>query len=430
MGLDFDLTEQGALDLDTADPLAMFRDRFRIPPGVIYMDGNSLGLMSKSSEESIRRVMDEWRTLGIRGWLEATPPWFSVGETLGAMAAALVGAGPDEVVATGTTTGNIHSLVGTFFTPRERRTKILADELTFPSDIYALKGQLRIHGLDPQNDLVLVRSRDGRTLDEKDILSAMTGEVAVALFPSVLYRSGQLLDMALLTREAHRQGILIGFDCCHSAGAVPHRFDDWGVDFAMWCGYKYMNGGPGSPAFLYVNRRHFGTEPLLAGWFGYVKDKQFDLLLDFEHQKSAGGWQISSPGILGAAPLEGALGITLEAGIENIRRKQIRLTSYLMHLVDHLLSREPYGFRISTPREPERRGGHVAVERDREAYRISAALRERGVIPDFRPPNIIRIAPVALYNTFHEVWRVANHLKDIVDTRGYERFSEQHETIT
>ncbi len=425
----FSLTEEGAHELDAKDPLSQFRERFYIPGGVIYMDGNSLGLLSKEAEQCLSRVVTEWKTLGINGWLEADPPWFYHAEKLGALAASLVGAHPDEVVATGTTTINLHSLVSTFYHPEGKRTKILADELNFPTDIYALRSQVELEGLSPEEHLVLTPSKDKRMLDEQDIVSLMTDEVALVVLPSVLYRSGQLLDMPYLTREAHKRGILIGFDCSHSVGVVPHSFDEWDIDFAFWCSYKYMNGGPGSTAFLYVNRKHFGRKPALAGWFGYVKEKQFDLLLEFEYTLSAGGYQISSPGILSAAPIEGALKITLEAGIENIRQKSVKMTSYLMYLVDELLSGDPYNFSIGTPRDPSKRSGHVAVEHE-EALRISEALRARRVIIDFRPSQVIRIAPIALYNTYYEIWQVAHYLKEIVDNKEYESFSADRKAIT
>lgn len=425
----FSLTEEEAHELDAKDPLSQFRERFYIPEGVIYMDGNSLGLLSKEAEQCLSRVVTEWKTLGINGWLEADPPWFYHAEKLGALAASLVGAHPDEVVATGTTTINLHSLVSTFYHPEGKRTKILADELNFPTDIYALRSQVELEGLSPEEHLVLTPSKDKRMLDEQDIVSLMTDEVALVVLPSVLYRSGQLLDMPYLTREAHKGGILIGFDCSHSVGVVPHSFDEWDIDFAFWCSYKYMNGGPGSTAFLYVNRKHFGRKPALAGWFGYVKEKQFDLLLEFEYTLSAGGYQISSPGILSAAPIEGALKITLEAGIENIRQKSVKMTSYLMYLVDELLSGDPYNFSIGTPRDPSKRSGHVAVEHE-EALRISEALRARRVIIDFRPSQVIRIAPIALYNTYYEIWQVAHYLKEIVDNKEYESFSADRKAIT
>ena len=426
----FQPNEAFALEMDAADPLAKFRDRFYIPKNTIYLDGNSLGLMPKDAEFYISRVLDEWKNKAIDGWLQGASPWFYLAEKLGAMCAELVGAEPDEIVCTGTTTVNIHSLISTFYHPKEKRTKILADELNFPTDIYALKGQIKLKGLDPKEHLVLVPGRDGRTLDEKAIIEAMTDEIAVAFLPSVLYRGGQLLDMPLLTEKAHERGILIGFDCSHSVGAVPHHLSQWEVDFALWCSYKYMNAGPGSPAFLYLNRKHFQREPLLAGWFGYIKDKQFDMLLEFQHTKGAGGWQISSPGILGAASLQGCLNIFQEAGIQQIREKSIRLTSYLMYLVDHILPKDKYHLEIGTPGEPGRRSGHVALEGDENLWRIHQALKARGIIPDFRPPGLIRFAPIALYNKYHEVWQTIIHLKEIIDTKEYKSYSSEKTAIT
>ena len=415
--------------LDRADPLGRFRRRFHTRPGTIYLDGNSLGLLSRDSAAALRNVLKSWKTLGVRGWLEADPPWFTLAERLGARCAALVGAAPDEVVLSGTTTVNIHALVNTFFHPEGRRTKIVADELDFPTDVYALKSALKLRGLDPADHLVLVPSADGLTLDEGEIARRFDGTVALAFLPSVLYRSGQLLDMGFLTARAHEKGVIIGFDCSHSVGAVPHAFDEWGADFALWCSYKYLNGGPGATAFLFVNRRHFGKDPALAGWFGSAKDKQFDMSLDFEPAPSAGRWQISSPSILNAAPLIGSLSIFEEAGIEAVREKSLRMTRFLMDLVDGLLTEAPYGFSIGTPREDRRRGGHVALVHP-EGLRIAEALRGRGVVPDFRPPDIVRIAPVALYNTYAEIGELVRHLRDIMATRAYERFPAERKAVS
>ena len=415
--------------LDHADPLKKFRRRFFVQPGTIYLDGNSLGLLSRDSRAAQEKTVRSWKELGIRGWLEADPPWFYLAERLGARCAALVGAEPGEVVMSGTTTVNIHALANTFYRPEGKRTKIIADELDFPTDIYALKSVLKLRGLDPAEHLILVRSRDALTLDERKIARHFDDSTALVYLPSVLYRSGQLLDMEFLTARAHEKGLPIGFDCSHSVGAVPHEFDRWGADFALWCSYKYLNGGPGSTAFLYVNRRHFGKEPALAGWFGSAKDKQFDMSLDFEPAPDAGRWQISSPSILNASPLIGSLGIFEEAGIAAIREKSLRMTGFLMEMVDALLSTEPYGFSIGTPREAGRRGGHVAVIHP-EAMRIAEALRARGVVPDFRPPDIVRVAPVALYNTYAELWALARHLREIVDTREYERFPAERKPIS
>ena len=426
---EFETSADFAHKLDSEDPLASFRQRFYIPEGTIYMDGNSLGLLSKDSENSVVQTLNEWKILGIKGWLEAKHPWFHFAEKLGATCAKLVGAKPEEVVATGTTTVNIHSLSNTFYQPDRGRKKILADELDFPSDIYALKSVLKLRGLNPDENLILVPSEDGRVLDENRIVEFMDERVALVFLPSVLYRSGQLLNMQYLTEEAHKRGISIGFDCSHSVGVVQHYFDKWDVDFALWCSYKYLNGGPGGTAFLYMNEKHFDREPALAGWFGYVKEKQFDMALNFEHSRNAGGWQISSPAILSSAPIEGALEIILEAGMEAIRKKSLRMTSYLMYLIDEILSGQPYNFGIGTPREAERRGGHVAVEHE-EAMRISEILRARDVIPDYRPPNIIRAAPIPLYNTYYEVWKFVQHLREIIDEKEYEKLPKERRMIS
>ncbi len=404
-----------ALEMDANDPLARFRRRFFIPRDTIYMDGNSLGLLSKDGEAAAKRITEEWKSLGIEGWLGGETPWLGYAEALGAAVAPLVGASPDEVVATGSTTVNLHALVATFYQPVGTRTKLLADNLTFPSDVYALRSQVAMRGLDPERHLVFAPARDGRYLDEDGIISQMNEEVAVAVLPSVLYRSGQLLDVARLTDEAHRHGILIGLDCSHSVGALPHHFDEWGVDFAVWCGYKYLNGGPGCPAFLYVNRIHFERVPVLAGWFGYRKDKQFELLTEFEHQRGAGGWQISSPCILSAAPLEGSLRIIGEAGIDAIREKSVKMTSYFISLADEALCKAPFDFRIGTPREPQRRGGHVALEHAAKSAPLFEALGRRRVIADLRPPNVVRIAPSPLYNTYEDIWHVVRHIKEIME---------------
>lgn len=212
-------------------------------------------------------------------------------------------------------------------------------------------------------------------------------------------------------------------------GAVPHELSRWGVDFALWCSYKYLNGGPGATAFLYVNKAHFGKEPALPGWFGSDKEKQFDMSLDFKPAPAAGRWQISSPSILNASPLIGSLTIFREAGLGAVREKSLRMTRFLMEMTDVLLASEPYGYTIGTPRDDRRRGGHVAIVHP-EGVRISEALRARGVVPDFRPPDIVRIAPVALYNTYAELWVLVRHLRDIVDTREFLRFPAARKAIS
>jgi kynureninase len=423
------ISEVHARELDEHDPLARFRERFYVQPGMIYLDGNSLGLLSKDAEEAVLKALGDWKTLGIAGWLRADPPWFYLGEQLGAQSAALVGAAPDEVVVTGTTTVNLHNLVATFYRPEGTRRKILATALDFPSDVYALMSQIALQGGDPERDLVLVESRDGRTIDEEDIIAAMTDDVALVLMPSVFYRSGQLFDIARLSAAANQRGIPIGFDCAHSAGAIPHRFDEWGVDFAFWCNYKYLNSGPGSVGSLYINRKHFDRLPGLSGWWGYQKERQFDMLHSWEGAAGAGAWQISTIPVLSAAPLIGSLRIVNEVGIERMREKSLRQTEYLMELIERSgLTGPAYGYQIGTPRDPERRGGHVAVEHE-HAPQINGALKARNVIPDFRPPNIVRLAPIALYTSYHELWQVVQHLREIVSSGEYRALEAGREIV-
>ncbi|WP_163100445.1 kynureninase [Peribacillus alkalitolerans] len=422
----FEPTLEVALKFDESDTLAKYRNEFYMRKDSIYLDGNSLGLLSKRAEKSLLESLQDWKTLGIDGWMEGTHPWFNLSEKLGEMCAPLVGASPEEVIVSGSTTVNLHQLVATFYQPEGERTKILADELTFPSDIYALQSQLKLHGFDPLTHLIQVKSRDGRLLDEEDIVAAMTDEIALIVLPSVLYRSGQILDMKRLTKEAHDRGILIGFDACHSVGAIPHRFSEWGVDFAFWCNYKHLNGGPGSVGGLYVNRKHFGTAPGLAGWFGSRKDKQFDMVHTMTAADTAGAYQIGTPHVLSLAPLIGSFEMFNEAGIGNIREKSLRLTKFLVDSIEQELN--GMDFNIGNPRDDERRGGHVSLEHE-EAARICKALKENGIVPDFRAPNIIRLAPVALYTSFEDVWNAVQILKKIMVEKQYEKFSNEREVV-
>jgi kynureninase len=361
--------------------------------------------------------LEQWKALAVEGWTAADPDWFTLAERVGAMTAELIGARADEVVIANSTTVNQHQLLATLFDPAAERRVVLADELNFASDIYALRSHLSLRGLDQNAALVLARSRDSVTLDEDDLIAAMTPDVQLALFPAVLYRSGQLLDLERLTREAHRRDILIGFDCSHSIGAVPHALDRWGVDFAFWCSYKYLNGGPGAAAGLYLNARHHGRAPGLAGWFGHRKETQFRLELDFEPAAHAGALQIGTPNILSIAPLVGTLPVFREAVMERLRRKSLQLTEYLIRLADHALSE--FGVTIVTPRQGERRGGHVAL-RHPAARALGQALRAQGVVPDFRPPDILRLAPAPLYVGFVDCFDAMTKLQALFESRAYE----------
>lgn len=422
----FEATEAYARRLDAEDDLASFRDGFYCRPGQIYLDGNSLGLLCKQAEAATLRVLEEWKALGIDGWTEAETPWFYLAEELGRQLAPLIGAEPEEVVAANSTTVNLHQLLATFFQPEGRRAKLLADDLSFPSDSYAFQSRLRGKGLDPATHLIRVPSPDGLTLSEAAIIQAMTGDVALAVLPAVIYTSGQRLDAAFLTEQAHRRGIPIGFDCSHAVGAVPLQLDAWDVDFAFWCSYKYLNAGPGATGGLYLNRRHFGRAPGLAGWFSSHKERQFDMSPTLLPAWGAGALQIGSPNILSMAPLQGALQMIAEAGIERIRRKSLALTAYLMALVDSELA--GYGFTLGTPREDHRRGGHVALLHP-EATRLCKALKQIGVVPDYRPPNVVRLAPVALYTSFGDCFEAVRRLKRVMDEKLYRDYPSERELI-
>ncbi|SFG45637.1 Kynureninase [Halopelagius inordinatus] len=417
-------TLSAARELDAADPLSGLRDRFAVDEDELYVDGNSLGLLSTDAEDALDRVVAEWKRLGVRGWTEATPPWFTYGERLGDRLAPLVGAAPEEVVVANSTTVNIHTLVGTFYDP-ERGEEILVDELDFPTDHYAVRAQLRARGIDPDDALRVVESRDGRTIEEDDVIAAIDDDVGMVFLPSVLYRSGQLLDIERIAEAARRAGATVGFDLAHSVGVVPHELSEAGVDFAVWCHYKYLNAGPGAVAGLYVNDRHFGETPALAGWWGHDKETQFEMRRTYTPARSAGAWQIGTPPILSAAPLDGALDVTEAAGIETLRSKSVALTDFLVGLVDDRLPECTVG----TPREAERRGGHVAIEHP-EGYRVTEALKDRGVVADFRPPNVVRVCPSPYYVGFEDVFRVVERFEEVLETEAYERYDPRDGGVT
>ena len=420
--MNFDLTRSCAEKLDKEDVLRDFAGRFYKLPGKIYMDGNSLGLMSRDGEETLLRAVEAWKTQAIDIWGE----YFLYHEKLGAMLAPLIGAEPEEVTVGGSTTINVHQAIATFYEPKPGRDKILIDDLNFPTDRYAVESEIRLHGCAPAECLKVVKSRDGQFIYEDDIIEAMTEDVCLVLLPSALYRSAQLVDMQRIADAAHARGIYVGFDLCHSIGAVPHDFRTIRPDFALWCNYKYLNAGPGATAGLYINKKHFSRLPGLNGWWGYENSTQFDLNDQFVHEDNAGGWQIGTASILSMAPLEGALRITLEAGIDSIRRKSLRLTDYLMYLIDEKLAK--YGFSVGNAREPERRTGHVAL-RHADAIRINAAMKARGILPDFRFPDVIRLAPVALYTGFAEVYDMVEIITDIMEKREYEQFENRRGTV-
>ncbi len=413
-GTEYAVDPDYATRRDEADPLADLRERFDLADPY-YMDGNSLGPFSVDAERALDRAVDEWRDLGIRGWTDADPDWYHYGERLGDRLAPLLGAKESEVVVANSTTVNIHTLIGTFLSHLDDGECVLVDELNFPTDGYAVRAQLRNRGFDPDERLVVVESRDGRTIDEGDVVDALDErDVGLLFFPSVLYRSGQLLDVERLAEAAHERDALAGFDLAHSVGVVPHHLDAHDVDFAVWCSYKYLNAGPGAVAGLYVNERHFGESPALAGWWGHEKSTQFEMRPTHTAAHDAGAWQIGTVNLFSAAPLDGALDVFDRTDVETIREKSVDVTGYLIYLVDELLPECSVG----TPRDPERRGGHVAVEHP-EAARLSRALKDRGVVVDFRPPNVVRICPAPLYTRYVDVREVVGTLREILDEEAH-----------
>ncbi|MER2027940.1 MAG: kynureninase [Solibacillus sp.] len=416
-------TIEKARQLDELDGLRKYSDEFYKKEGQIYLDGNSLGLLSKRAEQSVHTLLNSWKDNGIDGWTNGEHPWFYFSEKLSAMCAPLIGAKSEEVILTGSTTTNLHQLLATFFKPTAARYKILADELNFPSDLYAIASQIALHHL-PESSMQLVKSEDGQTITTEAIIEEMTDDVAVAVLPAVLYRSGQVLDLRAITEAAHERGILVGFDLCHSIGSVPHHLHEIGADFAFWCNYKHLNGGPGSVAGLYIHEKHFGTAPGLAGWFGSAKEKQFDLDVTIKAAPHAGAYQIGTPHILSLAPIEGALSLFEEAGIEAVREKSLALTQFMMDCIEQEL---PNTFTFGNPID-NTRGGHLFLVHD-EAARICKSLKEYGVVPDFRAPNGIRLAPVALYNSFEEVWQSVQILKVIATNKTYEKYENKRDII-
>jgi kynureninase len=402
-----------AAELDHADALAAYRDAFllpRRPDGrpVLYFCGHSLGLQPRALRPLLEQELDDWARLGVDAHFKGTTPWYSYHEVFRDVGARLVGARPGEVVMMNSLTVNLHLMLVTFYRPRPGRRKILVDEPVFPSDLYAIKSQLQLHGLHPADALLTVRPRPGehtvRPDDLLDLLERQGQEVAVVLLSGVNYFTGQWFDMGAVTAAAHRQGCVAGFDLAHAAGNVPLRLHDWDVDFAVWCSYKYLNSGPGAVAGCFVHERH-GHDlslPRLAGWWGNDPATRFQMQrqTDFVPRPGADGWQISNPPILAMVPLRASLGLFDETGLAALRAKSERLTGYLEFLLDRL---PPGRLEVITPRDPAQRGCQLSLRVRERLPELLRALEAAGVVCDFREPDVIRVAPVPLYNTFAEV---------------------------
>jgi kynureninase len=421
------MTLAAAEALDDGDDLAAFAAAFAKPDGQVYLDGNSLGLLCRPAEEALHQALAAWRELAIRGWNEGEQPWFGLSRKVAGLLAPILGAEPGDVMVGQSTTVNLHQLLATFYDPNGPRPRLLIDALSFPTDRYAVESHLRLRGRDPRRYLLVAESSDGQTLDEDQLVVAMHEGVGLAVLPSVLYRSGQLLDMARITRQARERGVLIAWDCSHSAGVVPHRFRDDEIDLAFGCTYKYLNGGPGAVGYLYVHPRWREYRPGLAGWFGCDPARQFAMEQTFHPAADAGRFLLGTPHVLSLAPLLGSLELILRAGVTALRRKSLMLTAYLRQEVEERLT--AHGVRVVTPREDERRGCHVTLAHP-ESGRLSRALRARGVIPDYRPPDLLRLAPAPVYTSFAECRRAVGILEDILASRSYESLAQREESVT
>src|SRR5213594_2633323 len=421
MTMPFSADEDFALQLDAGDPLGDFREKFHLPLGkdgkpVIYFAGNSLGLMPKSARQIVDEELDNWATLGVDAHHATGTPWYSYHEALREPTARLVGAKPLEVICMNSLTVNLHLMMATFYRPTKSRFKILMEEPAFPSDTYAIKTQIVHHGLDPQDALILARPRKGEfTIRAEDIVHLINkhaDQLAVVVFGGVNFFTGQLFDIQTITAAAQNHGAGAGFDLAHVIGNAPLSLHDWNVDFAVWCSYKYLNAGPGALAGAFVHERHATNRklPRFAGWFGNDPNTRFRLHLEpeFVPVSSADGWQISNPPIFAMAPLRASLAIFDDAGgMESLRAKSIRLTGYLEFLLTEIGSKK---FTVITPREPDARGCQLSILAHEHPKELLKELETAGVKCDFREPNVIRVAPTPLYNTFHEVWRFARIL--------------------
>lgn len=418
-----DLSLDHARGLDRADPLRALRHEFTIPvSGIspsIYLAGNSLGLQPRRAVRLVDEVLEDWRRLGVHGHLEGRHPWLPYHEFLTSLTAQLVGAQPREVVNMNTLTVNLHLMMVSFYRPSATRRRILIEKGAFPSDRYATESQVRFHGYDPLDALIEAAPRAGEDcLRTEDLLALIEREgdsIALVLLPGVQYYTGQVLDMASITRAAQAKGCVVGFDLAHAVGNLPLELHDWGVDFAAWCSYKYLNSGPGAVAGCFVHERHLGRTdlPRFQGWWGHDKATRFQMGPEFRAIDTVEAWQLSNPPILALAPVLGSLEVFAEAGmLAPLREKSLALTGYLMDLID---ARCEGAVRIITPREPAARGcqGSLRIV-GRDGRAIHDALSAAGVVCDWREPDCIRVAPTPLYNRFEDCWRFVDLLAGLV----------------
>ena len=415
-------TEAFAQQQDERDPLAGYRERFccpQTPDGnrVMYFAGNSLGLQPDKARQYVEQEIEDWQTLAVKAHLDGRTPWFSYHEVLSESGARLVGAKPGggEVVFMNSLTVNIHLMLVTFYQPTKTRYKIMVERPAFPSDLYAVTTHMRTRGIDPKDGLLQLAPREGehtlRTEDIEAVLDEQGDEIALVMFGCPNFYTGQVFDIERITAAGKSKGCAVGFDLAHGAGNIAPRLHDWDVDFAMWCSYKYLNGGPGAVGGCFVHERHGNNLdlPRYAGWWGDDPQDRFQMHLQrpFVPQGGADGWQLSNPPILAMAALRASLEMFDEAGIDTLREKSKKLTGYLRFLIERAGAD---GYEIITPSDPDAQGCQLSIlVHDKPQERFQALL-DAGVICDFREPNVIRVAPTPFYNTFHEAWRFAQIL--------------------
>ena len=414
------MTTQEATVLDGRDPLQGFRDRFLIPrhdgDEQAYFCGNSLGLQPRAVRDALLQELDDWAALGVEAHFRGRHPWMPYHAELRDGLATLVGAQPSEVVAMNSLTANLHLLMVSFYRPTAERPAILIEAGAFPSDRYGVQSQVRFHGFDPDTDVIeLAGDEPDGTISMQAIervLAEHGHRIALVLWPGVQYRTGQAFDLEAITRLAHARGCVVGFDLAHAAGNLPLALHDSGADFAAWCHYKYVNAGPGAVAGAFVHARHARTDrPRFAGWWGHDQATRFRMGPEFVPTPGADGWQLSNPPILALAPVRVSLELFAEAGMDRLRAKSLQLTGYLERRVREELADT---LQIVTPREPERRGCQLSlrVAGGREHGRaLFEFLESRGVVGDWREPDVIRISPVPLYNRFADVDRFVDEAR-------------------
>ena len=412
---------ESAIELDKNDPLSHFRDRFHFPKynsneSYIYFSGNSLGLQPDTAEQYVKEELDAWKQMAVDAHLESKRPWFPYHEFLTSYSAEIVGALDKEVVVMNSLTVNLHLLMASFYRPKGKRKKILIEKQAFPSDRYAVQSQLKFHSNDPNDDLILLDPDEGENISMKSIMNYLNNygeEIALVLIGGVNYYSGQAFDMASITDKAQNCGCHVGFDLAHAAGNLKLNLHNWGVDFSAWCGYKYLNGGPGAPSGVFIHERHLARTdfPRFEGWWGHDKSTRLQMPENFKPLSTAEAWQLSNPPILSMAALLSSLEIFHEVGMSQLRQKSEKLTSYLELLINSELEEQ---IEIITPSSNKSRGCQLSLRLIQPNNDITNILHERGIICDWREPDVIRVAPVPLYNSFEDCYNLVQILKEII----------------